>query len=127
MSDFTIGSPGSRGLLNPDDLNFFYYDVALNSLDGWVSCCDWNNDIEDFINGNNLRIDFSGVDDIPESVNCGTILFTIDPIDNNSKVAAFLRHLRNSFSHFRINRDRDNYIMTDYSRDIKKTYHDRKY
>lgn len=120
MNDFTIGNPGSIGLLNPEDLNFFYYDVSRNSLDGWASCCEWNCDIEDFIKGNKLRIEVCDAKYIPGSVDSGTILFTIDPMDSGSKADALLRHLRNAFSHFRINRNGDNYIMSDYSNGINK-------
>lgn len=111
---FRFSEHNTTGFLNGDDLNFFYYDIGLDNLQGWPLAYDWNSIIKEF--SGLLDIKKCEAHDIPKEFVLNTIRFTVsnNPIvDNDSVAAAFFRHLRNAFSHYSIVREGENYILTD--------------
>lgn len=110
--DFSFPEHYTTGLLNGDDLTFFYYDVGLDNLQGWPEVYDWDSVVEEF--KNSLNIDTCIAVQIPKDFVQNTIRFNVsDDKDNGSKSAAFFRHLRNAFAHYNIVREGENYILTD--------------
>ena len=54
---FEWNVPNSIGTLSCEDLHFFYYDIAAESLTKYSVCNDWDEDIKSFITSHNLTID----------------------------------------------------------------------
>ncbi|MDE5789954.1 MAG: hypothetical protein K2H96_01825 [Muribaculaceae bacterium] len=112
--DFKIPDHYETGVLNADDLTFFYYDIGLDNLQGWPACYNWEAIVEEF--KGLLDIDTCTPSQIRSDFVQNKIRFTVShrkDSDNGSKSAAFFRHLRNAFSHYHIVRERDNYVLTD--------------
>ena len=112
--DFTFPQHYHHGILNGDDLRFFYYDIGTDDLQGWPDGYDWNLVISKFSG----IIDIASCDNnqIPSSFKDNFIRFSIDQQkDNGSITSAFFRHLRNAFSHYRIIRVGKWYEITDVS------------
>ena len=112
--DFSIPKHFTTGVLNGDDLRFFYYDIGMDNLQGWPEVYDWNSVVSEF-NGI-LDIDACTANQMPENFIENHIRFTVSNqkhSDNSSKSAAFFRHLRNAFAHYNIVREGDNYVLTD--------------
>lgn len=102
------------GVLNGDDLTFFYYDIGLDNLQGWPLFYDWDTVVEEF--KKELDIDACTSNQIGTQFVQNKIRFTVSSqknSDNGSKSAAFFRHLRNAFAHYHIVREGENFVLTD--------------
>ena len=112
MGDFTFEMYESAvGELSPDDLRFFYYDVAeWSEINQLIELS--NNELLDLALNLNIKL-IHTINDI-QSINCGEIKFKLYP--NETYQTALIRHLRNSFSHFRIiYKDITYFYMEDYN------------
>ncbi|MBD5374283.1 MAG: hypothetical protein HDR77_02245 [Bacteroides sp.] len=112
--NFEIPHHNFTGVLNGDDLTFFYYDIGLDNLQGWPLVYDWETVIKEF--RSELDIEACSSNQISTELVLNRIRFTVSnqkKSDNGSKSAAFFRHLRNAFAHYHVIRDGDNYILTD--------------
>lgn len=112
--DFTIPKHHKTGVLNGDDLKFFYYDICLDNLQGWPVVYDWDSVVEEFKDA--LDIDACDATQIGDDLVQNKIRFTVSNQqgpDKGSKSAAFFRHLRNAFAHYTIVREGKNYVLTD--------------
>lgn len=112
--DFKIPKHHETGVLNGDDLTFFYYDIGLDNLLGCPEVYEWDVVIEEF--KGELDIDSCTSDQISTELVQNRIRFTVSNqknSDNGSKSAAFFRHLRNAFAHYRVVREGENYVLAD--------------
>lgn len=94
----------SSGVLNPEDLRFFYYDVGLETLTNAPAIYCWDEKTQSYVDSMQITIEF---------VN-GMIVgkFEKDKMiclqhENETKEESFFRHLRNAFAHYNIRRDGD--------------------
>ncbi|MBQ8277169.1 MAG: hypothetical protein IJY00_01795 [Bacteroidaceae bacterium] len=111
---FNIPGHHATGVLNGDDLIFFYYDIGLDNLKGWPLVYDWEVVVEEF--KRELDIDACTSNQISTEFIQNRIQFTVSNqknSDNGSKSSAFFRHLRNAFAHYQVVRKGENYILTD--------------
>lgn len=112
--DFTFPIHYTTGILNGEDLIFFYYDIGLDNLQGWPSAYDWDAVVEEF--KGELDIDICASTQISTEFVQNRIQFTVPNLKNSgssSKSAAFFRHLRNAFAHYHVVREGENYVFTD--------------
>lgn len=121
--DLKIPGHYKTGVLNGDDLIFFYYDICLDNLQGWPLAYDWETVVNEF----NGLADIASCDktDIPKQLVDNQIRFTVSQeknSDNGSKSCAFFRHLRNAFAHYSVTRQGEWYFITDYSGTEKSMY-----
>ena len=119
--DFKFQEHFTSGSLNESDLAFFYYDIGLDHMQGLPVVYDWDKVVEEF--KEQLNIDSCTDKEISDELVQNQIRFTVanqKNLDNNSKSAAFFRHLRNAFAHYHIVREGENYILTDRDRDKTK-------
>ncbi len=107
------------GLLSPDDVYLFYYDIGFDSEMGNTFVYDWNNDVEAFNKDHNLIIDNCDAASIPLTFNENNMFFTIGDEDEKNKAVAFFRHLRNAFTHYNIGTSGEFYCMKDFRKDGK--------
>ena len=122
--DFKLKKDSVRGRLSPDDLFFFYYDVAINSELGGL-CVLSNGDLMNTARecGLNLKpikqLSFTGKKYSP---NDNELYFAYLKGQNRdgkkvkvelSYQTALFAHLRNSFSHYRISYERDSFLIED--------------
>ena len=115
--DFTIPEHYERGILSGDDLVFFYYDIGIDHLSGWPSVYEWSSVVNKY--RNDLDVEACDSNLIPEKFEDNKIRFNVSDStdsDNNSEAAAFFRHLRNAFSHYRISRDKEWFDILDKSK-----------
>ncbi|WP_302558995.1 hypothetical protein [Phocaeicola coprocola] len=99
--DYTIMEL-NKDILSAEELHFFYYDVMRNTEDNIQFIYDWNNDIQNYLTNKGIVIEIKDKDSLPLKVDKDSLYFTIGENDKNNKAAAFFRHLRNAFVHFRI-------------------------
>lgn len=112
--DFKIPNHNETGILNGDDLTFFYYDISLDNLQGYPTLYDWDIVVEEFKGV--LDIDTCPSNQIGAEFVQNRIRFTVSNNknqDNGSKAAAFFRHLRNAFAHYHIVREGENFVLID--------------
>lgn len=112
--DFAFPAHFTTGVLNGDDLTFFYYDIGLDNLQGWPDAYDWDSVVSEFKDC--LDIEACKSNQIPKDFILNTIRFTVSGnknSDKGSKAAAFFRHLRNAFAHYRVVREGENYVISD--------------
>ena len=112
--DLKIPDHYKTGVLNGDDLTFFYYDIGSDNLQGWPEVYDWDIVVEEF--KGLLDIDTCSSNQISNEFVQNRIRFTVSSqkcSDNGSKSAAFFRHLRNAFAHYHVVREGENYLLTD--------------
>lgn len=110
--DFTYPKHFTTGVLDGDDLRFFYNDIGLDNLQDFPIIYDWDSVVAEF--EGQLDIDVCTSAEINEEPVQNKIRFTLSiEKDNGSKPAAFFRHLRNAFAHYKVVREGDNYILTD--------------
>ena len=112
--DFSCLKDQYGGLLTPDDLHLFYYDIGFDKEIGDSFIYSWDHEIEKYCDENGLNIDFCELDAIPSSVPENTILFDGIENDQGNKAVALFRHLRNAFAHYYIGSSGDFYCMKDY-------------
>ena len=115
--DFSIPKHYTNGVLTGDDLKFFYYDIGLDNLQDLPTLYDWDNVVKEF--SGDIHITPSK-DEIAEFEDMNTIKFHISKSDP-SVASAFIRHLRNAFSHYLIIRENDTFIITDITDECNKT------
>lgn len=111
---FSFPEHYQTGILSGDDLTFFYYDIGLDILQSHPQMYIWDDVVEEF--KGKLDIDVCSPTRIDTEFTLNRIRFTVSNnknSDNGSKAAAFFRHLRNSFAHYRIVREGENYVITD--------------
>ena len=122
--DFKFKKDSVRGRLFPDDLVFFYYDVAKNSeLGGLIELSNeelMNIGVESGLKLKPLKqLSFTGKKHFPDK---NELYFTYLTEKRSGKKrvivewsyqTALFAHLRNSFSHYRISYERDSFIMED--------------
>lgn len=112
--DFSFLVHNTTGVLNGEDLGFFYYDIGLDNLQGWLVVYDWDSVVAEF--KGLLDIDSCTAAEMPSNFVANNIRFTVSNdknVDNGSKSAALFRHLRNAFAHYSIVREGENYVLTD--------------
>lgn len=112
--DFSFPEHNTTGILNGNDLVFFYYDIGLDNLQGWPVVYDWDSVVDEF--KGLLDIDSCTAAEIPSNLVTNKIRFTVSDdknLDNGSKSAAFFRHLRNAFAHYSVVREGENYVLSD--------------
>lgn len=116
--NLTLSEHSTTGVLNGDDLIFFYYDIGLDNLQGWPAAYDWKAIVEEF---KDLDIESCTSAQIGTDFVQNKIRFTVSNqknSDNGSQSAAFFRHLRNAFAHYHIVREGKNFVLTDVSKNI---------
>ncbi len=112
--DFKIPAHAQNVVLNGEDLKFFYYEIGLDHFQGIPSVDDWDAVIGRF--KGQLEIEVCNASQIASEPSPNKIQFTVSNSkkhDDGSRAAAFFRHLRNAFSHYRIVREGENFAMTD--------------
>lgn len=103
-----------NGILRPDDLHFFYYDIGLNDLERTPIIYTLDDKIRTFLDSKGITLD-------PQRNSRNTILPRYIEKDkmsflyntNETAEEAFFRHLRNAFAHYRISRNGDYFEMMD--------------
>lgn len=114
---FVWGEDNYLGLLSPDDVHLFYYDIGIDSEMGQSFVYSWDNDVEAFKMNNNLVIDSCDASLIPSTITENEMFFTIGNEDEGNKAVAFFRHLRNAFTHYHIGISGAFYCMKDFRKD----------
>ena len=109
--DYTLKNP-EKGLLNGEDLHFFYYDVLNKNEDSLNSLFEWNNDIVSYLDKHGVRIEVCEIEQMPHEYPNDKLLFSMYN-NKETKPQAFLRHLRNAFVHINIQRDDEYYLLKD--------------
>lgn len=110
--NYTI-SEYKKDILSAEEVHFFYYDIMRNQEDSIQCVYDWNNDIQEYLNGKGIVMEIRETNDFPEIAEKNRLYFTVDKNDKNNKAVAFFRHLRNAFVHFRIVREGEYLSITD--------------
>ena len=90
----------SKGILLPDELYFFYYDVMRDTEAGIQAIYEWNDEIKKFLNEKGIKAENIEKGSLPQSVDKDKIYFSVS--ENETMPLAFFRHLRNAFAHHRI-------------------------
>lgn len=111
--DFSCLKDNYGGLLTPEDVHLFYYDIGIDAETGHSFIYSWDNDVESFISKQNLNISECTQNQIPLSVSANQIFFSLCDKDEGNKAVAFFRHLRNAFSHYHIGLSGDFYNIKD--------------
>lgn len=99
---FCLGSIDfKQGILNSEDIRFFYYEVAqwseLSSLIEYT-----NTELLNIANELDIKLTYINLQDFCDTtISENEIKFTLRN-KNESYQSALLRHLRNSFAHYRI-------------------------
>lgn len=115
----------NRGLLNGEDLEFFYYCVANQSDNALIGCINWDELVLPIVDALGVRIEFISKDNsnaksmllCNDDVFCHQNTLFLSVSDNNEpKTVTLFRHLRNAFSHYRITHFGDLYILSDINR-----------
>lgn len=89
-----------RGILSPNEVHFFYYDVMRDMGDNTQAIYEWNDEIEKFLNGKGIKVEVMEKGTIPQTVEKDVMFFST--AQDESKPKAFFRHLRNAFAHHQI-------------------------
>ena len=97
--DYTFKIP-QRGILSPNEVHFFYYDVMREMDDSFWVIYEWDNEIEKFLNEKGIKVETKEKGAISQNVDKNVVFFST--YQNESKPIAFFRHLRNAFAHHRI-------------------------
>ena len=97
--DYTFSIP-QRGMLSPNEVHFFYYDVMRDMGDKTQVIYEWKGEIEKFLNKKRIQVEVMEKGTITQNVDKNVVLFST--YQNESKPIAFFRHLRNAFAHHRI-------------------------
>lgn len=97
--DYTFNI-SSKGILSPDEVHFFYYDIMRDVGDNTQVIYEWNDEIEKFLNEKGIKVEVKEKGAISQNVDKNVMSFST--YQNESKPIAFFRHLRNAFAHHRI-------------------------
>ena len=117
--DNTLKS-AEKGLLDGEDLRFFYYDIFAKNEDSITGILEWSREITTYLCDKKLQIDECNEKQMPDEYQDDKLFFTIDS-SKESKPQAFLTHLRNAFAHMNIQREGDYYLLKDKSRSTSIT------
>ena len=111
------------GVLAPEDLRFFYYDVALNHLSGGSAMYERNDKVKSFMNNKDLIIDEKEQAELPNDFETNRIYFTVNEKLDGSIDGALFRHMRNAFAHYNIRCQGEFFFMKDFEtgKQIKMT------
>lgn len=117
MMDFSFPEHCTTGVLNADDLKFFYYDIGLDNLQKWPDVYDWDSVISEF-HELNVEVHESFIKENDKELILNKIKFYVykpknSPKKGESTAAAFFRHLRNAFAHYHIAREGENLVIFD--------------
>ena len=118
---FACWEDSSVGLLTPEDVHLFYYDICSDNEMGQSFIYSWDKNVEEFIATNNLVINDCVAASIPSTFSENVIYFTIGDIFNGNKAAALFHHLRDAFAHYHIGLSGEYYCMKDYDEKNKRT------
>lgn len=102
------------GLLSPEDVHLFYYDIGIDSEMGNSFIYEWDDQIQKFVQDNNLVINVCDAASIPTTFSENKMFFTIGDNDKGNKAVAFFRHLRDAFAHYHIGTSGEYYCMKDF-------------
>lgn len=108
---FEVITPFGDGILSPDDLKLFYYEVGLSSQMGQTEIYEWNKEIDEYLKKVGAVVDVCLDGTITNHYVDNTISMTQKP--GETKGVAFFRHLRNAFAHYHIQRYGDFYYLKD--------------
>ncbi len=98
------------GILSPEEVLLFYYDIGFDSeMKNSIYC--WDNEMDSFCSINNLSIDECQKGLLPQVVSENKIILSL--YENEDKAMALLRHLRNAFAHYRISSSSNYYCLKD--------------
>lgn len=111
--DFNF-SQTSSGVLNPEDLSFFYYGVGLDTMTNVPVLFNWDEDIQSYIDSKKMTIDGIKEQDVKaleDKFEKDKLLFIVRK--NETKEESLFRHLRNAFVHYNIRREGDYFLCKD--------------
>ena len=97
--DYTFNVP-SKGILSPDEVHFFYYDVMRDTINNAQVIYEWNEEIEKFLEEKGIKVEVKEKRAVSQNVEKNVMFFSI--AQDESKPIAFFRHLRNAFAHHQI-------------------------
>ena len=97
--DYTFDFP-NKGILSPEEVHFFYYDVMRDTEDNIQVIYEWNNDIESFLKEKGIKASIMEKDALLQNVEKNEIYFSLS--EDEALPLALFRHLRNAFVHHRI-------------------------
>ncbi len=105
--DFSIDQTSS-GILNPEDLRFFYYDVGLETMTNAPVLYCWDEKIQSYVDS--MQMEVKCIEETERHTLDNKFekdkMFFLKK-ENETKEESFFRHLRNAFAHYRINRNGD--------------------
>jgi hypothetical protein len=110
--EFASLQDNAGGLLSPDDVRLFYYDIAFDGEKNNLFPYVWNAEVQSYVDREEIIVEEKEKKDIPQCFAENTIFMTVN--DNEDKAMALFRHLRNAFSHYRINRNGDWLLAKDH-------------
>ena len=110
---FEIITPTGDGILSPEDLKLFYYEVGLNSQMGQADIYVWNTEIDDFLNQVGAVVNICPDGTITNQYTENAISMSLST--GETKGIALFRHLRNAFAHYHIQRFGDFFYLKDTS------------
>ena len=110
---FEVITPSGDGILSPEDLKLFYYEVGLSSQMGQADIYVWNNEIDDFLNQVGVVVNVCPDGTITNQYTENVISISLSM--GETKGVALFRHLRNAFAHYHIQRYGDNFYLKDTS------------
>ena len=108
---FEVITPSGNGILSPEDLKLFYYEVGLSSQMGQTDIYEWNKEIDEFLKKVGVVVNVCPDGTITNQYVDNTISMTEST--GETKGVAFFRHLRNAFAHFHIQRYGDCFYLKD--------------
>lgn len=97
--DYTFNIP-NKGILSPDEVHFFYYDVMRDTINNVQAIYEWNGEIEKFLEGKGVKVEVVEKGTISQIIEKDVMFFST--AQDESKPKAFFRHLRNAFAHHQI-------------------------
>ena len=110
---FEVITPSGDGILSPEDLKLFYYEVGLSSQMGEVDIYAWDNEIDEFLNQVGVVVNVCPNGTITNQYTENAISMSLST--GETKGVALFRHLRNSFAHYHIQRFGDFFYLKDTS------------
>jgi hypothetical protein len=102
------------GILAPEDLHFFYYDIALDHLSGRSAMYERTDKVKSFMSSKDLIIDEKEQSELPDDFETNRIYFTVNEKNDGSIDGALFRHLRNALAHFNVRCQGDFFLMKDF-------------
>lgn len=116
--EFTCLSENYGGLLCPQDLSLFYYDIGIDCETQQSFVYRWSDEVKEYLRRKNTVI--QSTEEIPQAINNNEIYFGMCESDKGNMAVAFFRHLRNAFAHYTIGYDGEYFCKKDFQ-DKEKT------